>query len=60
MKVIIELEFDTYTPTTKDIIEYVNELGEELDWTTENPKKGIIKFSRKSKINFNLKGETNE
>ena len=32
LKVIIELEFDTYTPTTKDIIDYINELGVDLDY----------------------------
>ena len=33
MKVIIELEFDTYKPTTQDIIDYINELGSDLDYT---------------------------
>jgi Asp-tRNA(Asn)/Glu-tRNA(Gln) amidotransferase C subunit len=51
MKVIIELEFDTYTPTTKDIIKYVNELGEDLDWTTEDPKK-ITTKKGESKTNY--------
>ncbi len=29
-------------------------------YSIPNTVEGIIKFSRKSKINFNLKGETNE
>ena len=33
IKVIIELEFDTINPTTKDIIDYVKECGEDLDYT---------------------------
>ena len=36
MKVTIELEFDTYTPTTQDIIDYINELGQDLDYEIEN------------------------
>jgi hypothetical protein len=43
MKVRIELEFDSYTPTTEDIIQYVNELGEDLDWSIENESKWINK-----------------
>ena len=35
MKVIIELEYNTYIPTTEDIIKYVNELGKDLDWSIE-------------------------
>jgi hypothetical protein len=31
-KVIIELDFDTYKPKAKDIIEYVNELGKDIDY----------------------------
>ena len=34
-KVIIELEFDTYVPDVQDIIKYVNELGDDLDFTVE-------------------------
>ena len=32
IKVIIELEFDTYDPTTQDIIDYINELGLDLGY----------------------------
>ena len=31
-KVIIELEFETYKPKTKDIIKYINELKEDIDY----------------------------
>ena len=31
-KVIIELDFDTYKPKPKDIIEYVNELGKDIGY----------------------------
>ena len=39
MKVIIELEFDTYKPTTQDIIDYINELGVDLDYKIEKTEK---------------------
>tara|TARA_Y100000590_G_C15342176_1_gene871848 strand:+ start:375 stop:506 length:132 start_codon:yes stop_codon:yes gene_type:complete len=39
MKVIIELEFDTYEPTTQDIIDYINELGSDLDYTINRKDK---------------------
>ena len=38
MKVTIELEFDTYVPTTQDIIDYVNECGEDLGYTFEGKR----------------------
>ena len=31
-KVIIELEFETYKPKAKDIVEYINELKEDIDY----------------------------
>jgi hypothetical protein len=31
-KVIIELEFETYKPKTEDIIKYINELKEDIDY----------------------------
>ena len=38
-KVKIELDFDTYEPSVKDILEYINELGEDLDYVLINNKK---------------------
>ena len=34
-KITIVLEFDNINPTTQDIIDYVNECGEDLDYTSE-------------------------
>jgi|TARA_R110000764_G_scaffold197610_1_gene282804 hypothetical protein len=36
MKITIVLEFDNIDPTTQDIIDYVNECGENLDYTKED------------------------
>jgi len=38
-KVIIELDFDTYKPKAKDIVEYVNELGENIGYELINNSK---------------------
>ena len=35
IKITIVLEFDNIDPTTQDIIDYVNECGEDLDYTKE-------------------------
>ena len=43
----IELEFDNINPTTQDVIDYVNELGEDLDYTVidyEEVKKDLMKY----------------
>ena len=37
-KVKIELDFDTYKPSVKDILEYINELGEDLGYVLINNK----------------------
>ena len=34
-KITIVLEFDNINPTTQDIINYVNECGEDLDYQKE-------------------------
>ena len=39
----IELEFDNINPTTQDVIDYVNELGEDLDYTVIDYETGLIK-----------------
>ena len=42
-KVIIELEFETYKPKIKDVIKYINELKEDIDYklidNSKNKKK---------------------
>ena len=45
MKVIIELEFDTYTPTTKDIIDFIDELKER----NKNESKRFIRNTRNNR-----------
>ena len=39
----IELEFDNINPTTQDVIDYVNELGEDLDYTVIDHKTSLTK-----------------
>ena len=39
----IELEFDNINPTTQDVIDYVNELGEDLDYTVIDYETGLRK-----------------
>ena len=39
----IELEFDNINPKTQDVIDYVNELGEDLDYTVIDYKTSLTK-----------------
>ena len=54
----IELEFDNINPTTQDVIDYVNELGEDLDYTVIDYETGLIRDNMS--ITFVYRDENNK